>query len=47
MVTYVFHDIKEAIVDIGMLCKLDLDLVQVGERILDVEGRLRDERGRE
>jgi hypothetical protein len=40
LATYVFHDIEETIVDIGMLCELDLDLVQVGERILDVEGRL-------
>lgn len=38
--TYILHDVEEAIVDIGMLCKLDLDLVQVGEGILDVESRL-------
>ena len=40
LITHVFHDIKETVVDIGMLCELDLNLVQVRKRIFDVEGRL-------
>jgi hypothetical protein len=35
--TYVFHDVEEAIVDVRLLCKLDLDLVQIGQSVLDVE----------
>ena len=38
--THVFHDVEEAVVHVGLLCELDLDLVQVGQRIFDVERRL-------
>lgn len=30
----VFHNVQEAIVDIGLVAKLNLDLVEVAERIL-------------
>lgn len=38
--THVFHDVKEAVVYLGLIRELDLDLVQIGQGILDVERRL-------
>lgn len=38
--THILHDVEKAIVDIWMICELDLDLVQIRECILDVEGGL-------
>ena len=34
---HILHDIQEAVIDVWLLCELDLDLVQVGQSVLDVE----------
>ena len=33
----VFHDVEELVVDLGLVAELNLDLIQIGESILDVQ----------
>lgn len=38
--SHIFHDVQKTIVYVRMLRKLDLDLIQIGQGIFDVERRL-------